>query len=366
MPKSKTKSPSTTPQPAALSPRKRQNVTASRSTQSSTGTASNQVRRVAQGTTPQKVVKPTTTPSATTFSLETRFTRSQKKARRAHNHSADEATKPFEAANNQPTNVDNVQNASVQSDGEQAAPPASHSVDTSTSPISSSSFTVQLPLRTPQDVEMTDVSDLSDMDEDGLDTVLPAERRTSLEAGPSKTKCDSKRSVRAVHFAENDDVQPYSQAEKPTDVRSLASFIQKMSDKLSFLRDEKIYDTKIRLEIRGSALPSPVVLAVADATNMDAVWAKVVGVQQNIDQPYQIQFKLDEGSRPAGYDTSEDEKRFRFGKRAEDQLPEFVKRCQEAAHCLAKEAEEKVEEGGVNGGGEDGKIVGVIELMWRG
>lgn len=182
-----------------------------------------------------------------------------------------------------------------------------------------------------------------------------------------------------VHFSETDHIQPYIHLNLPQDVKNLPAFTRPTSDKISFLRNPNMYDSNIRLHVRGSALEAPLLLIVANLKDMEGLWVEAKRLGKLETEPHQVQFRLEEDSQPAGYDTNEDEKRFRFGKRANDNYPEFVKRCQEAARAKADSADESrtdadaaspqaLSKSGTERRGQHYTkydVFGVVDFIWR-
>lgn len=170
---------------------------------------------------------------------------------------------------------------------------------------------------------------------------------------------------RQVHFSETDHVQMFDQSHKAKDVKSLSAFIRTTSNKVSWLRNPHCYDWKIQLQVRSSASDAHIPLNIAqikDSGCLDVLWMHLLRVN-GMEDPYQMQFRLDGNSRPAEYDTREDEKRFRFGNRANEQVPAFIKRCQAAARAQVQAEEDQNPDQMI--GDNNGNIIGVIELLWR-
>jgi hypothetical protein len=276
----------------------------------------------------------------------------------------------FHSANQSPT-PGSTHNPTVSSKTSTTSPlSATDASDVETKPASSLApfFTLEVPQKLPEDVEVTDRSDLSKADEEGA-TITGDDGSESRELA-RKERCAATKPAQLVHFADEAVVQPYSMTQKPKDVRAFEAFAQKTSDKLSWLRNQNMYDESIRLHVRGSKLNAPLVFKIGQFSNLLQLGAQIVllGI---LDVPFQVQYLLDERSQPLGYDIGEDEKRFQFGKRGNEEFPKFIERCQKAARAraVAEEAKEEREERGQAASGsndkDDKKTIGIIELKWK-
>ncbi|ETN38086.1 uncharacterized protein HMPREF1541_07710 [Cyphellophora europaea CBS 101466] len=231
-----------------------------------------------------------------------------------------------------------------------------------------------------EDVDMTDISNLLDITAASTKNKPQIYHESPqnvnmLDSFSSARKSAGDRSKRNVHFTNTDQIQPFDKIHKPKDVKLLQASTQATSERLSFLRNPKMYDSDIRLQVCGSKLKRPVLLNLAGTKNMDALWKDVQLLRKITTRPQQVLFRLEEESKPMGYDTMEDEKRHKFGTRADTQFPAFITRCQEAARAKVMASEETDSGMGARVRGSGGVrrsrrlmgsgVVGVIELVWK-